>query len=93
MTFHIILAADFRQGQRPDSNAMLIGDQLHVTDCEAASIDLTNPNLLRVVEWDSKTPWIVMHKGADVVSLTVPAGWPEVTQEQYEATNQEDAAP
>ena len=95
MTFHIILAEDSRQGRRQNSNAMIIGDQLHVTDCEAKSIDLTNPNLLRVVEWDLRSPWIVMHKGADIVPLTVPAGWPDVTQDQHdEATmiNQKDAA-
>lgn len=102
MTFHITIAQELRTGMttgldgepvRDRPQAMGIGDQLHVTDCETRlsvepgdkGIDLANANVLRVVEWDLHSPWIVIHKGADVVSSCMPAGWPTMAKEEYDA--------
>jgi hypothetical protein len=40
-----------------------------------------------VAEWDGVSPEVIVHKGDYSKRLNSGAGWPEITKEQYEETN------
>lgn len=48
--------------------------------------DFSDPQFVMVAEWDLRSPFVVVHKGDYSARTMGCAGWPDVTKDQYDAT-------
>ena len=59
--------------------------QLHTMSYAPLPENLDDPQFVGVFEWDGRAPYVIAHKG-DYSAVTMRyAGWPEITQEQFDA--------
>ncbi len=85
IAYHVIIAQERRTPAR--ELAMLIDmDQLHSLGYALNNPD--DPNLLYIAAWNQVDPWIDVLKGDNAVLKMRFAGWPVVTQAEYEAQQQ-----
>ena len=66
------------------------GDPIYVevTQYHSMAPALQNPpddNVLMAVEWDCISPYVILHKGTYDIANMRFMGWPEITQEEWEA--------
>ena len=79
MTLHILIAAERRTD--PSRMADVFAGQLHTM---GERID-NMANIVYSAEWDGRSPWITILKGNVSMLKRAYAGWPMVTQAEYEA--------
>lgn len=66
-------------------HTMSSADLRRVVGEDTLALDFSDPQFVMVAEWDMKSPYVICHKG-DYSAVTMRyAGWPDVTQAEYEA--------
>lgn len=73
-----------KEERRKERLALAHADQLH-----SIGERLDHPedeNITYAAEWDGRSPYLTLHKGAIADLKMAFAGWPMVTKDEYETT-------
>lgn len=69
--------------------ALDIAEQLHTLSSEnLADKDWSDPQFVGVFEWDLRSPFVIAHKGDYAARTMGYAGWPDLTQEQFDGAQE-----
>lgn len=64
-------------------------EQLHTMSEAALPANIADAQFVGVFEWDGRAPYVIAHKG-DYLAVTMRyAGWPEITQSEWLASQPE----
>ncbi len=85
---HIIIATERRVSTPEKPRGLALADAHGQLMSVGTALNApTDANILYASEWDQVSPWIIPHKG-DIATVThFIAGWPRVTEAQWEAAN------
>lgn len=74
-------------GQMPEYVAGPV--QLHTHSYAGLPENLSDPQFVMVAEWDGISPYVICHKGDYIARTMGFAGWPEITNTEWLASQPE----